>query len=63
MDTGREIAQPTTNVDTLEDPEYKKKKYVALYQARTILSKAGTMAERRVCTAQLKRMKKLGANY
>ncbi len=41
-----------------DDP--KRKKYVALFQARTILSKIGTMAERQTSRKQLKRMIKLG---
>lgn len=57
---------PEENTDTsgsnkIKTPEdYKKEKYIALYQARTILSRHGTMEERRVCSKQLKRMKKLG---
>ena len=56
---------PNTSTPTTENVEhdYKKEKYVALFQARTILSKAGTMAERRVCNTQLKKMKKLGKGY
>lgn len=41
-----------------DDP--KKKKYVALFQARSILAKIGTMQERSIAKKQLKRMKKLG---
>ena len=40
--------------------DYKKEKYIALFQARTILSKHGTMSERQSASKQLKRMKKLG---
>lgn len=41
--------------------DYKKEKFIALYQARTILAKHGIMQERQICSKQLKRMKKLGA--
>lgn len=44
----------------IEPKDYKKEKYIALYQARTILAKHGTMPERRMCKKQLDRMKKLG---
>ena len=46
--------------ETEEEYDYKKKKYVSLFTARTVLTKIGTMEERRVCSKQLKRMKKLG---
>ncbi len=46
--------------DTEEQYDYKKKKYVSLFSARTVLTKIGTMEERRVCSRQLKRMKKKG---
>jgi hypothetical protein len=42
--------------------DYKIDKFKALYQCRAILSKHGTMEERRVCGRQLDRMKKLGIN-
>jgi hypothetical protein len=38
----------------------KEQKYVALYKARVILSKIGTMKERSICKSQLVRMQKLG---
>jgi hypothetical protein len=41
-----------------EGNTYAKKKFIALYQARTILSKIGTMPERRLCAKQLKLMKR-----
>ena len=44
------------------DDDPKKKKFIALFQARTVLSKIGNMAERRMSKTQLKRMKKLGIN-
>ena len=43
----------------LED-DHKKKKYIALFQARTILSQIGTMPERNIVRKQLKIMKKKG---
>ena len=43
-----------------EKKDFKKKKFLALFQARTVLSKIGTMAERATSKKQLKRMKKLG---
>lgn len=59
--TVRDENTTTSGVDEIETPEdYKKEKYIALYQARTILSKHGTMKERQICLNQLKRMKKLG---
>lgn len=66
MDDRRDVDEPDsaeTDIIVEDTVDYKKDKYVALFQARTILAKAGTMAERRVCNAQLKRMKKLGINY
>lgn len=38
----------------------KKEKFVALYQARKILSMHGSMEERRVCSKKLKMMQKQG---
>jgi len=59
-----EAGVSTSGTEDIKVPEgYKREKYVALYQARTILAKAGTMEERRVCNIQLKRMKKLGRGY
>jgi hypothetical protein len=46
--------------DEVEENDIKRKKYISLYQARTILSKIGTMEERRISNRQLKRMRKLG---
>jgi hypothetical protein len=43
----------------LED-DYKKKKFITLFKARTILAKIGTMPERQLCRKQLRRMKKHG---
>jgi len=40
--------------------DYKRDKFKALYQSRTVLSEIGTMEERRICRVQLKRMKELG---
>jgi len=60
-------APDTSHPATVEVPDvgndYKREKYIALYQARTVLAKVGTMAERRVCSTQLKRMQKLGKEY
>ena len=39
---------------------YKAQKYKALYQARRVLSKIGSMEERRVCSKRLKMMLKKG---
>lgn len=46
--------------DAARTDDYKIDKYKALYQARTVLTEIGTMEERRICKAQLKRMKELG---
>jgi len=43
-----------------EEQDYKTKKHLALYEARTVLSMIGTMEERRTSRKQLKRMCKLG---
>lgn len=40
--------------------DFKREKYMALYQARHVLSNHGTMQERSICKRQLERMKKLG---
>ncbi len=45
---------------TVSGADYKKEKYIALFQARTILSKHGTVAERRMCSKLLKVMKRDG---
>lgn len=52
--------QSKMNKKVIPSKDYKKEKFIALFQARTILSKHGTMKERQICGAQLKRMKKLG---
>lgn len=51
-------AEVEDQLESETDP--KKKKFLALFQARMILSKIGNMAERRMSKTQLKRMKKLG---
>lgn len=48
------------NVNEKSTYDYKVDKFKALYQCRAILAKHGTMKEREVCKAQLKRMQKLG---
>lgn len=54
------IDTSTVRVDEKSTHDYKVDKFKALYQCRLILSKHGTMKEREVCKAQLKRMQKLG---
>jgi len=50
-------SKDTSVIPNVSDPEYyKREKFIALYQARKILSKIGSMEERRVCGKQLKRM-------
>lgn len=56
--TAKEIGDTTNEIP--EAKNYKQEKYMALYQARTILSKSGTMEERRICSKLLKKMKKEG---
>lgn len=55
-----ELGDGDTTNEVSEKRDYKQEKYVALYQARTILSKSGTMEERRICSKLLKKMKKEG---
>jgi hypothetical protein len=60
--TGEELVKESNMEQTVVGSEdYKKEKFIALFQARKILSKHGTMEERRICSKQLLRMKKLGA--
>jgi len=47
MDKPKTLAQVERDAE-LED-NYKKKKYVTLFKSRVIISKIGTMEERRVC--------------
>lgn len=60
MQTVEEIEKELTHQENSDITDPKKKKFVALYQARTVLSHIGTMAERRMARTQLKRMKNLG---
>ena len=54
------IDTSTVIVDEKSTHDYKVDKFKALYKCRAILAKHGTMKEREVCKAQLKRMQKLG---
>lgn len=58
MDTSTVYLDPNEAKGSILD--YKKDKFKALFQARYILAKHGTMEERRICKNQLERMKKLG---
>lgn len=60
IDTEDAKSTAVLHVDPNEDVQYKKEKFMALYQARTVLSKVGTMQERSICKRQLERMKKYG---
>ncbi len=46
--------------DTHKDRSYAEQKFIALFKARTVLAKIGTMEERRICKKKLKQMKKKG---
>lgn len=59
-DSIKELEELTEEEQKQASAEFKRKKYKALYQARTIISKIGTMQERNICGRQLKRMQKLG---
>lgn len=48
------------SMDNEELLNYRKEKYIALFQSRTILSKIGTMKEREICKRQLEIMKRSG---
>lgn len=41
---------------------YKEQKFIVLYKCRHLLSKIGTMEERRICAKMLKKMKNKGLN-
>lgn len=60
----KEYPRDMTDTSTTEvaptAKDYKVEKYQALYSARAVLSEVGTMQERSICRAQLKRMQKLG---
>ena len=64
MEESKQPSTATMYVDPNEATgtvlDYKKDKFKALFQARYVLAKHGTMEERRICKKQLDRMKKLG---
>lgn len=50
----------TFTEQVVQEPDPKKKKFLALFQARMVLLKIGTVQEKQTSKVQLKRMKELG---
>jgi len=55
MDTPKPVDK---GLKDTEEESYRKKKFISLYTARSILAKYGTMPERRLVRKQLKLMEK-----
>lgn len=60
----RPVEEPMTIVQAEHEAEmsgdYKKQKFVSLFKSRTVISKIGTMPERRLALKMLKTMKRDG---